>query len=110
MTDRLFNKIMHGVVKDIRSMTPVGDKRRDPHSGNLKLNATNGGPVAHGKFVIVVDANIAPYAPYVNNYPHHVYRDKNGNLVRGRINKNYRYFQRALVESLKKIGEVEGES
>lgn len=103
MTDRLFSKIMHGVVGDIRSMTPVRTR-------NLQRNATYGRPVAHGKFVIVVDANIAPYAPYVNNYPHHVYRDKNGNLVRGRINRNYRYFQRALVESLKKIGEVEGES
>lgn len=102
MTDHLFNRLMHGVVSDIRSMTPV-------QTGNLKKNATYGRPVAHGKFVIVVDADIAPYAPYVNNYPHHVHRDKNGNLVRGRANRNYRYFQRALVASLKKIGEVEGE-
>lgn len=101
MTDRLFNKLMHGVVDDIRGMTP---KR----TGNLRKFATYGRPVAHGKFVIVVDANIAPYAPYVNNYPHHVYRDKNGNLVKGRINKNYRYFQGALVKSLERIGEVEG--
>ena len=102
MTEQLFNKLMHGVVADIRGMTP---KR----TGNLRKNATYGRPVANGKFVIVVDANIAPYAPYVNNYSHHVYRDKSGNLVKGNINKNYRYFQRALTESLKKIGEVEGE-
>lgn len=103
MTDKVFNQIMHGVVSDIRPMTPV-------RTGNLKKNATYGRPVAHGKFVIVVDANIAPYAPYVNNYSHHVYRDKTGNLVKGRINRNYHYFQRALIKSLEKIGSVEGDA
>lgn len=102
MTEQLFNKLMHGVVADMRSMTPQ-------RTGNLRKNATYGRPVASGKFVIVLDANIAPYAPYVNNYSHHMYRDKSGNLVKGRSNRNYRYFQRALVESLKKIGEVEGQ-
>lgn len=109
MTDELFNKVMHGVVADIRSMTPVGDKRRDPHSGNLKINATNGGPAAHGTFVITVDASIAPYFVYVNNYQRHRYRDRGGNIVEGRSNRNYHYFQKALTAALEKIGTVEGE-
>lgn len=103
MTDEMFNKLMHGVVEDIRSMTPKRTR-------NLAKNATYGRPVAHGKFVIVVDSNIAPYATYVNDYSHHVYRDKGGNLVKGKANKNYHYFQRALVETLKKIGSVEGDA
>lgn len=103
MTDQRFNKLMHGVVDDIQKRTP----RR---LGNLQDKATYGRPVAHGKFVIVVDAQIAPYAPYVNNYKHHMYRDKNGELKEGKLNRNYRYFQKALVKVLEKLGEVEGEA
>lgn len=109
MTDELFSKAMHGVVADIRGMTPVGDKRRDQHSGNLKINATNGAPAAHGTFVIVVDASIAPYFPCVNNYPRHRYRDRNGVIVEGRHNRNYQYFQQALQSALEKLGTVEGD-
>lgn len=102
MTDELFSKVMHGVVADIRSRTPVDTR-------NLKLYATYGNPAAHGTFVIVVDASVAPYFPYVNNYPRHRYRDRNGVIVEGRHNRNYRYFQQALQSALEKLGTVEGD-
>lgn len=102
MTDELFNKVMHGVVADIRARTPVKTR-------NLRDTATYGSPAAHGTFVITVDASIAPYFVYVNNYQRHRYRDRGGNIVEGRSNRNYHYFQKALTAALEKIGTVEGE-
>ena len=102
MTDKMFNKVMHGVVEDIRKKTPVDTR-------NLRDKATYGSPAAHGTFVITVDAGIAPYFPYVNNNQRHRYRDRNGNIVEGRSNRNYHYFQKALGVALQKLGTVEGE-
>lgn len=93
MTDKTFNRLMHGVVEDIRKGTPVDTR-------NLQKNATKGAPVAHGQFVIEVNGLIASYFRYVNNY-----RELNG-----RRNRNYRYFQRALNTALEKIGRVEGDA
>lgn len=92
MTDKHFTQIVSAIKADIRSDTPID-------TGNLRYNATDGRPVAHGKYVITVSGRIAPYFGAVNN------RER---FPSGKRNPNYRYFDESLMKHLEKYAKAAG--
>ena len=101
MTDSEFNTIMHAMVAGIRDDTPVD-------TGNVRDPATSGKTLSHGRFALTVSVRKAPYFPYVNNYPRHRYRDKNGIVRDGKNNPNYQYFENALDRQIEIIARKAG--
>lgn len=101
MTDKQFTRIMTALVADIRDDTPKKTR-------NLRKHATSGRSMAHGKFVISVSGRIAPYFEYVNYYPNHRHRNKDGIVVDGSINRNYQYFEKSLEKHLEKYAKAAG--
>lgn len=92
MTDKQFTQLVTAIKADIRHDTPKD-------TGNLRFNATDGRPVASGKYVITVSGRIAPYFGAVNNrarYPS------------GRPNPNYQYFEKSLMAHLEKYAKAAG--
>lgn len=91
MTDREFNIITGNILAMIRARTP-----RD--TGNLRMNATKSEPLSNSAFRIYINTEgdhlpssqdgIAPYFVFVNYAP----------TLRGKPNRNYGYWERAIDE------------
>jgi hypothetical protein len=87
-----FNNICSRIYDQIRARTPYA-------SGNLHNNATKIERLGDAKIKIYVDESIAPYFKYVNNSPI---------LSNSRANRNYQYFDNALVGILEELAKEEG--
>ena len=92
MTDKQFTRIVTAIKADIKGDTPID-------TGNLRYNATDGRPIAHGKYVITVSGRIAPYFHAVN------YRERYDS---GKRNRNYKYFEKSLNKHLEKYAKAAG--
>lgn len=101
MTDSEFTTIMTSMVAGIRRDTPWDTR-------NLKRTATQGETLAHGKYALTVSVRIAPYFHYVNDYSHHRHRNKQGEVVNGKVNPNYLYFEQALNRQLEIVARKAG--
>jgi hypothetical protein len=92
MTDSEFTRIMASMLAGIREDTP-----RD--KGNLQGNATNGQPIAHGRYALTVSTRIAPYFHYVNERKEPCKRHGES---------HYHYFENALDKQIEIIARKAG--
>lgn len=99
MTDNEFSRLTSSFLDEIQSMTPINKNFKAPTRGNLRMRATRGKAIAHGKYVVSVSARIAPYFPYVN------YQEK---FESGKPNPNYQYLENAIDTAINNLARKAG--
>lgn len=99
MTNAEFMRLSTAFLADVRELTPINKNRKAPTRGNLRLRATRGKAIAHGRYSVTVSSVVAPYFPYVNYMQ---------TFKSGKPNPNYQYLDDALKYAIENLARKAG--